>query len=188
MGVDRWKEQDEGVLFSPLRPPGHQWVPSRPSPRLPTMSAIEFSCGLLGKPLSQPRCRDKGHSLERLSKLQVPQLDRMGARSQFRGLCGWSEEGECVVGIRAQMTRGRFTANRVRLSPLAAFAHRSPLRLHRTRSDRDYEDGIVMFGWQSGEREYPSQWGGVSERVCMWWGMSLVLGTSPSERDNVARH
>lgn len=65
-------------------------------------------------------------------------------------MAGWSEEGGCAFGIRALRTRGRFPGSSARLSPWAACAHSVPLRLHRTRSGPDYEDGIVTFGWPSG--------------------------------------
>lgn len=61
------------------------------------------------------------------------------------------EAGQRGVGVwLASSHRGRFSGNGCQADPVGCLCLQVPLRLRRTHSDRDCEDGIVVFGWQSG--------------------------------------
>lgn len=81
------------------------------------------------------------------------------------------EAGQSGAGVRlASGHRGRFSGNGCQADPVGCLCLQVLLRLCRTRSDRDCEDGIVVFGWQSGWGGTPSV-GLVSVSMSAWgWG------------------
>lgn len=81
------------------------------------------------------------------------------------------EAGQSGAGVRlASGHRGRFSGNGCQADPVGCLCLQVLLRLCRTRSDRDCEDGIVVFGWQSGWGGTPSV-GPVSVSMSAWgWG------------------